>query len=60
MLPYLKAITAAVVAGLGVLALALEDGVVAPNEWVNVAIATLVGLGAVWAVPNVEKDKPLE
>jgi hypothetical protein len=57
MLPYLKAITAAVVAGLGVLALALEDGVVDPNEWVNVAIATLVGLGAVYAVPNTPKKE---
>lgn len=57
MLNYLKAITAAVVAGLGVLALALEDGAVAPNEWVNVAIATLVGLGAVWAVPNVPDEE---
>lgn len=56
MLNYLKAITAAVVAGLGVLALALEDGAVTPNEWVNVAIATLVGLGAVWAVPNLPKN----
>lgn len=60
MLAYLKAFTAAIVAGLGVLALALEDGAVSPNEWVNIAIATLTGLAAVWAVPNIVKEKPLE
>ena len=50
--PYLKSLTAALVAGLGVLALALEDSAVSAGEWVNVAIATLTALGAVWAVPN--------
>lgn len=60
MLAYLKAIVGAVIAGLGVLALALEDGAVAPNEWVNIAIATLTAFTAVWVTPNIVKDKPLE
>lgn len=60
MLNYLKAFVGAVIAGLGVLALALEDGAVQPNEWVNIAIATLTAFAGVWAVPNIQKDKPLE
>ncbi len=47
--PYAKAITAALVAGLSVL--------LATNNWdrhaiVSALVAFLVGLGAVWAVPN--------
>jgi hypothetical protein len=48
---YAKAITAAVVAFLTALGVALPDGIT-PPEWVAVALATVVALGAVWAVPN--------
>lgn len=49
---YAKAIVGAVVAGLGVLQQALDDGHVTGNEWLAVTVATLVALGAVWAIPN--------
>ena len=50
--PYAKAVTAAVVAGLTALSTSLDDGALTAQEGVGVAIAFLVGLGAVWAVPN--------
>lgn len=50
--PYAKAITGAVVAGLTALGTALTDGAVTPVEQVTIALATLTGLAAVWAVPN--------
>jgi hypothetical protein len=58
MLAYLKALTAAIAAGLGTLLVALDDHVVTPAEWVKVAISIVLALGAVWAVPNATtKDK---
>ena len=53
--PYAKAVTAAVVAGLSAAAAALDDETISTQEWVTIAIAFFVALGAVWAVPN----KPL-
>lgn len=55
MLPYLKAVTAAAIAGLGTLQIAYLDHTVTTAEWINVAIATLVALGGVYAVPNAPK-----
>jgi hypothetical protein len=52
MLHYAKAITAALVAGLGALGTALIDNAVAPVEWVGIVLAALVALAGVWAVPN--------
>lgn len=49
---YAKAIVAALVAGLGSLYQALDNGNVAAQEWVAVALATLAALGAVYGVPN--------
>jgi len=49
---YAKALVGALIAGLGALAVALADNDVTSAEWVMVASATLVALGAVWAVPN--------
>jgi hypothetical protein len=49
---YLKAIVAALIAGLGALATGLGDGSLSAQEYIYAAIAFLVGLGAVWAVPN--------
>ena len=48
--PYLKALVAAVVAGLSVL-LANTDSL-GTHDYLAAAIAFLVGLGAVFAVPN--------
>jgi hypothetical protein len=49
--PYLKAILGALVAGLGSLYQALDNGQVSAQEWVAVAIATLAAAGAVYAAP---------
>lgn len=54
--PYLKALVAAIIAGLSALSgllvnnTALSD--ITAGQWVTVAIAFLVGLSAVFAVPN--------
>lgn len=49
---YAKAVAGALAAGLGALGAALADNAVTGQEWVAVALATLTGLAAVWAVPN--------
>ena len=48
---YLKAIVSALIAGLGVLASGLEDGLTA-QEIVAAVIALLVAFGATFAIPN--------
>lgn len=50
--PYAKALVAALVAGLTAIATGLEDSSLNTQEVVYAAIAFLVGLGAVFAVPN--------
>lgn len=55
--PYLKAVTAAVVAGLAVLEVAYADDAISNQEWVKIAGAFFVALGAVWAVPNAAKSR---
>ena len=54
MVSYLKAIVGALIAGLGSLYQALDNGTVTAQEWVAVAIATLAALGVVWGVPNLD------
>lgn len=49
--PYLKALTAALVAGLSVLIAATSEALTT-QDYLQAAVAFLVGLGAVWAVPN--------
>jgi hypothetical protein len=54
---YAKAITAALVAGLGAIGTALTPdangaSTLTAQEWVAAAIVFLTGLGLVWAVPN--------
>ncbi len=53
--PYAKAVVGAAVAGLSALYPALDGGVTV-QEWVGVSVATLLGLGVVWAVPNRPMD----
>jgi hypothetical protein len=48
---YAKAITATVLAFLGALSTALPEGV-SGQEWIAIAVTTIVAGGAVWAVPN--------
>jgi hypothetical protein len=43
---------AALVAGLTALATALDDDTISSQEWLTGAIAFLVALTAVWAIPN--------
>ncbi len=50
--PYLKAVTAALVAGLSVLSTSLTDNNLTSQDYVAAAVAFLVALGAVWVVPN--------
>ena len=50
--PYAKAIIGALVAGLGALGVALEDGSINSQEYVTIAAAFLVALAAVFIVPN--------
>lgn len=52
MMKYLKAITGAVVTGLGTLQVAYVDNAVTNQEWIGISIATLVAFAAVWGVPN--------
>ena len=59
--PYAKAITGAVIAGLGSLGTALTpdlDNVVSvtPGEWVAVTTATLTASLLVWAIPNKDPE----
>jgi peptidoglycan/LPS O-acetylase OafA/YrhL len=54
---YAKAVVGALIAGLGVLELALADNVVTPTEWTRVIGTVLGALVLVWAVPN-ERKRP--
>lgn len=49
---YAKAIAGAVLAGLGVLYVALSDNAVTLQEWVAVVSAALTVFAGVWGVPN--------
>lgn len=53
-----KALVAALIAGLGALSTALPDGITA-QEWVTIVIATLLGLGVTYAVPNAARRDPV-
>lgn len=50
-----KAILACAIAAVGALSTALIDNGVTAQEWCTVALAGLVALGGVWAVPNAQK-----
>ena len=52
MTAYLKAIVAALVAGLAVLITGLDDDNLKTVEWLQAASAFLIAFGAVWATPN--------
>lgn len=51
-LAYLKAISGAIISGLGVLYIALSDDVVTAQEAVAVATAALTAFATVWGIPN--------
>lgn len=48
----LKALVAALIAGLGTAATAVTDGHITTAEWIAVASTTLVALYGVWQAPN--------
>lgn len=51
--PYWKAVVAAVAAGSGTLATAMNgDMVVTPSEWVSVGLSVLGAYGITYVVPN--------
>lgn len=50
--PYAKALVAALVAGLTAVATGLDSSGLSAQEWIYAVVAFLVGLGAVFAVPN--------
>lgn len=52
---YAKAISGAVLAGLGVLYIALSDDRVTAQEGVAVAQAALAAFAVVWGIPNAPK-----
>lgn len=56
---YAKAIVAALIAGLGAMATAVQDDVISSQEWITIVIAALSALGVTWAVPNrtAEREK---
>lgn len=52
MRPYLKAIVATLIAGLGGAKIALGDNTISAQEAIEIAIVTLTALAGVWATPN--------
>lgn len=54
-LPFMaKSLLGGAVAGLGATATALADGQIDAAEGVTIALAVVVALGGVWAVPNAQ------
>ena len=49
---YAKAVSGGILAGLGVLYVALADNVVSAQEWVAVAQAAGAAFAVVWGIPN--------
>lgn len=54
---YVKAVVAALMAGLGAVGTALADGQVTATEWVVAASAVVAGFAAVWASPKNEEQQ---
>lgn len=52
--PYLKALYAAAVAGLGGLEIAATDGQFTARELIHCALLTVTAFGVTWGVPNVK------
>lgn len=52
---YLKAISGAVIAGLGSLQIAYIDNVLSTQEIITIAIVAITALAGIWAVPNAPK-----
>jgi 5-enolpyruvylshikimate-3-phosphate synthase len=55
---YAKTVVAALFAAVVVAKSAVTDGVVTPQEWIDITLAVLTSLG-VWAVPNARQSEIL-
>lgn len=53
---YAKAFAGGILAGLGVLYVALTDDFVSSQEWVAIVVAALTTFTSVWGVPNAPKQ----
>jgi multisubunit Na+/H+ antiporter MnhB subunit len=51
--PYYKAVAGSVVAFLTAISTSLNDGTLTAQDWIGALIALVVGLGVVFAVPNI-------
>lgn len=58
--PYYKAVAGALVAFLSAIAAGLAQDGLSGQEWITAAIAFIVGLGAVFAIPNIKSNYPPE
>lgn len=58
MMDWIKSVAKAIAAGAtafgAAFAAAYSDGVISSGEWVTVAVATVVAVAAVYAIPNTE------
>lgn len=54
--PYGKAITGAIITGLGAARLALSDDIITKGEGIDIATAALTALAVVWAIPNKDPE----
>lgn len=52
---YLKAIVAALIAGLGAAQAVYAVGHPTTYQWITIGLTTVIALGGVWAVPNAPK-----
>ena len=50
--PVIKAVFAALTAGIGSLVLSLEDSVLSQGEWISAFVVAVVATGLVYQVPN--------
>lgn len=55
---YAKTVVAALFAAVVVGKSAVTDGVISPQEWIDITLAVLTSLG-VWAVPNARRSEDL-
>ena len=53
---YSKALVGALLVGFTALSVSLEDALITSTEWIEIAAAFFIGLGAIWLIPNSTKS----
>lgn len=53
---YAKAIVGTIIAGLGSVEVALNDGVITGVEWIQIASAIVAAAGLIWGVTNTPSE----